>query len=431
MEKIDAEVEIINDVVCNYCGCLCDDLEVTVKKEKITKVTKGCVIARNRLLAPQELVRCRVNGEDTALSAALSAAAAILSRAKNPLIYGLSSTTCEAQKIAVEIAEIIGANLDSTASVCHGPGSMARQMVGLPTCTLGEVKNRADLVIFWGANPAEAHLRHMERYSVIPKGMYMPEGKKGRKTVVVDVRKTQPAKAADIFIQLKQGYDYEGISVLRALLAGEKPAVAEVGGVALKTWEELLEAMKNAHYGVCFFGMGLTMTRGKFNNVRNAIALVRDLNKITRFTIVPMRGHGNVAGVEQVLSWQTGFPFAINFSRGYPRYNPGEFTAVDLLARGEVDAALIIASDPGAHFPATALEHLRKIPVVMIDSAENCTSEMADVVIPVAAAGIAATGTVYRLDNVPLSLKKLIDSPYCSDEKVLDMLKEAIATCTK
>lgn len=423
-------MEKLHDVVCNFCGCLCDDLEVTVEENKITKVSRACIIGRNRLLAPVEAVRCRVDGKDASLTEAVAAAAAILRRSKNPLIYGLSSTTCEAQKKAVEIAEITGANLDSTASVCHGPGSMARQMVGLPTCTLGEVKNRADLVIFWGCNPAEAHLRHMERYAVNPKGMYIPEGRKGRKTVIVDVRKTQPARVADTFIQLQQGYDYECISVLRALLAGESVAAKEVGGVEIETWKELLEAMKNAYYGVCFFGMGLTMTRGKFNNVRNAIALVRDLNRFTRFTMIPMRGHGNVAGVEQVLSWQTGFPFAVNFSRGYPRYNPGEFTAVDLLARGEVDAAFIIASDPGAHFPAAATEHLRKIPVVMVDSAENCTSEMSDVVIPVAAAGISAAGTAYRLDNVPLRLKKLVHSPYLSDEQVLDMLKEGILSCT-
>lgn len=424
-------MEKVQDVVCNFCGCLCDDLEVTVEENRITRVSRACAIGRNRLLTPVEPARCRVEGREASLAAAITAAASIMKKAKNPLIYGLSSTTCEAQKKAVEIAEMTGANLDSTASVCHGPGSMARQMVGLPTCTLGEVKNRADLIIFWGCNPAEAHLRHVERYAVNPEGMYIPGGRKGRKTVTVDVRKTQPARVADTFIQLRPGYDYECISVLRALLAGERVAAMEVGDVAVETWGNLLEDMKNAHYGVFFFGMGLTMTRGKFNNVRNAIALVRDLNRFTRFAVIPMRGHGNVAGVEQVLSWQTGFPFAVNYSRGYPRYNPGEYTAVDLLAKGEVDAALIIASDPGAHFPAAALDHLRSIPVVMVDSAENCTSEMADVVIPVAEAGISAAGTAYRLDNVPLHLKKLIDSPHLSDEEVLDMLKEGILSCTK
>jgi hypothetical protein len=136
-EKGMGELDKVHDAVCNYCGCLCDDLEVTIEDNKITKVSKACTIGKNRLLSPVEPARCRVDGQEASLDDALAAAAKILSKAKNPLIYGLSSTTCEAQKKAVEIAEITGASLDSTSSVCHGPGSMARQMEGLPTCALG------------------------------------------------------------------------------------------------------------------------------------------------------------------------------------------------------------------------------------------------------------------------------------------------------
>ena len=34
------------------------------------------------------------------------------------------------------------------------------------SCTLGEVKNRADLLIYWGGNPAECHPRHFTRYTL-------------------------------------------------------------------------------------------------------------------------------------------------------------------------------------------------------------------------------------------------------------------------
>ena len=47
----------------------------------------------------------------------------------------------------------VGATIDTTASLCHGPSLMALQEVGESTCTLGEVKNRADLVVFWGIEP--------------------------------------------------------------------------------------------------------------------------------------------------------------------------------------------------------------------------------------------------------------------------------------
>ena len=78
-----------------------------------------------------------------------------------------------------------------------------------------------------------------------------------------------------------------------------------------------------------------------------------------------MRGHGNVTGADNVVSWQTGYPFGVNFSHGFPRFNPGEFTTVDVLSRGDADAAMIIASDPASNFPKAAIDHMHRIPIVI------------------------------------------------------------------
>ena len=48
-------------------------------------------------------------------------------------------------------------------SMTHGPSKLGAQLVGKVTCTLGEVRNRADLVIYWGTNPVETHPRHLTR----------------------------------------------------------------------------------------------------------------------------------------------------------------------------------------------------------------------------------------------------------------------------
>ena len=130
------------------------------------------------------------------------------------------------------------------------------------------------------------------------------------------------------------------------------------------------------------------------------------------------------------LTWQTGYPFAVSLARGYPQYNPGEFTAVDVLARQEADAALIIASDPVAHFPRQASQWLSQIPTIVLDPEENLTARDARVFLPTAAYGISAAGTAYRMDNIPLPLKKLVDSPRPTDEQVLDWIIERVKTCS-
>ena len=98
-----------------------------------------------------------VDGREVEWEEAVAEAAAILSASDSPLIYGLSSSASEAQRKAVALADRVGAVIDSTSSVCHGPGGLAMQAVGEPTCTLGEVRDRADLLVFWGCNPDASH----------------------------------------------------------------------------------------------------------------------------------------------------------------------------------------------------------------------------------------------------------------------------------
>jgi formylmethanofuran dehydrogenase subunit B len=336
-------------------------------------------------------------------------------------VYGLSDTTAEAQRVAVEIADLVGACLDTTTSVCHGPSGIAFQAVGEATCTLGEIKNRADVVVFWGGNPAESHPRHFTKYSVTPRGMHLPNGRKDRYVVLVDVRKTPSARAADLFLQVKPGKDFEVLWALRALVKGlPVPASIEADtGVPLATLVGLVDRMKRARFGVLLFGMGLSMTRGKHYNAAAILALARDLNRHTRFVAKPMRGHGNVTGADNVVSWSTGYPFAVNLGRGYPRFNPGEFTTVDLLARGEADAALIVSADPAANFPQIAIEHLKRIPTIVLDPQLSETAKIARVAITTAVYGINVAGTVYRMDDVPIRLRPALPSRYPSDEAVL------------
>ena len=148
---------------------------------------------------------------------------------------------------AVSIADWAGSNIDTTTSVCHGPSGMAFQGVGEVTCSLGEVRNRGDLIVFWGSNPAESHPRHFTRYSLMPKGMFVPNGRKDRTCVIVDVRKTKSAKAADLFIQIHPRKDFEALWVLRALAQGielDPEQVQHDTGQPLEVWTDLMSRMK-------------------------------------------------------------------------------------------------------------------------------------------------------------------------------------------
>ncbi len=301
-------------------------------------------------------------------------------------------------------------------------------MGGKVSCTLGEIKNRADFIVYWGGNPAECHPRHFTRYTLTQKGKFVPNGRKDRTMWLVDIRETPSAKAADVFLQVRPGKDFEIITTLRALVKGQRvneEAVADTG-VTLQRLQEMVDGMKRAKFGVLFFGMGLSMTRGKHLNSAAILALATELNAFTKFVAMPMRGHGNVTGSDVVMRWTTGYPFGVNLCRGYPRFNPGEFSTIDLLVRRDVDAVLVAGADPGATMPQPAIDHLASIPTIVLDPKVTHTSQLAKVHFTTAATGVSAPGTVYRMDEIPLTLRPALQSPYPTDQQILQRINAAI-----
>lgn len=372
----------------------------------------------------------RVDGrlKEVSLEEAVQKAAEILVKAERSLLYGWSMTECGAHQAGIALAEELGGIIDNTQSICHGPSILALQEVGISTCTLGEVKNRADLIVYWGANPLHAHPRHLSRYTVYPRGFFCERGWRDRTLIVVDVRKTDTAKLATRFAQVEPGGDYELVSALRLAVNGQKIKSEKVAGIPRQEIERIAELMKSCQFGALFFGLGLTMSDGKNRNIDNVLSLARDLNAHTKFVIFAMRGQYSATGFGEVSCWETGFPFAVDFSRGFPRYNPGETSSIDVLMRGEVDAALIIAADPMASFPRKAVEHLARIPLITIEPFHSLTSELASVVIPSAIAGIENGGTAYRMDNVPIRLRKVVEPPAgcLPDQQIVQMILERV-----
>ena len=170
---------IVKSVTCPVCGSLCDDIELTIENNEVDKVKNGCAMCESKFLGYKGEHRVktpliRKNGElvPVSIDEAVHKAAEILANANYPIMYGWSSTSCEAQRVGVELAEEIGGIIDNTAVVCHGPSILGVQEVGIPTCTLGQIRHRADLIIYWGCDPWSAHPRHLERYTSFTEGRF-------------------------------------------------------------------------------------------------------------------------------------------------------------------------------------------------------------------------------------------------------------------
>jgi formylmethanofuran dehydrogenase subunit B len=414
--------QTFSDVACTVCGCVCDDLRLTISGGRVTQAEGACHLAEPwyaSLSAPPARPPATIDGQSVPLAKAVERASEILRASRAPLIWGLSRSSTDGQRAAVMLAEKIGATIDTTASVCHGPSIMAIQQVGESTCSLGEVRNRADLVIFWGADPVESHPRHFERYSVDPAGQFVPRGRADRHVIVIDSEETATSRLADTFVPIPRDADFELIWALRQLLRGIELPESFDCGLPHKLLQRLAAQMSSCRYGAVFFGLGLAQRSVGHKNVEALLKLVEDLNDHTRFTARRLRIPGDVTGADAVLCWLTGFPFAVNLSRSYPRYNPGEYTANDMLERGEADACLLVGSEPFNDLSPRAQQALTKLPTIALDYPNITPPFAATVQITTAIYGIHAPGTAYRMDEVPIPLRQLVASNLPKDDEVL------------
>ena len=412
--------QTIENVACTACGCVCDDLRVTTDAGRVVAAVNACEpLGRPWLMSQSSHAGpdVWVDGQPSPFDAAVAKTASLLASAKAPLIYGLSHSSTDAQRAAVALAEWTGAVIDTTASTGHAPSILALQQVGESTCTLGEVKQRADLVIYWGCDPDVTHPRHRERFA---------PSRAGRTTVVVDDRETDSGRAADAYVPVPPGEHWEALKRLRLLVRQSPSTRAPLPPRERGEMPFLAEQMRACRFGIVFFGAGLTQGPMAHRTVEELLRLVTELNDGRRFYARRMRRTGDVAGADSVLAWQTGYPFGVDFSRGYPRYNPGEFTGPERLARGETDVCVLVGGTVAKDFPVAAGDHLRRIPVVVLDSPGDPPLVPAAVRFTTGVYGIHRPGTAYRMDEVPIPLRPLLPTSLRSDADVLNAIVKSL-----
>jgi formylmethanofuran dehydrogenase subunit B len=420
-------MQAFENVACTRCGCVCDDLTVMVDGGRVTRIEPHCALAEPWFQEQdtRQPPVAQIDGRPASLDEAVRQTAEILNASRYPLIYGLSRSSTDGQRAAIALAERVGGTIDTTASLCHATSMMAIQEVGESTCTLGEIKNRADLVIYWGSDVVETHPRHLERYSLFPRGRYIPNGRSSRTLVVADSTQKATARQADIFLAIEPECDFEALHTLRSLVLG-KSVNDDRTGAPLTQLRTLAERMKACRYGIIFFGTALSMSGLGHRNIEALLMLVRDLNQFTRFFARRMRVQGDVTGADTVLTWQTGYPFGVNLSRGFPRFNPGEFTGNDMLERQDVDACLLLGSEGVSRFSGAAVDHLRNIPTIVLDHPTERPLVSPTVQFTTAVYGVHHAGTAYRMDGVPIPLHGFLSSVYPTDVEVLKRVEESI-----
>lgn len=379
---------------------------------RITHAANACPIGIEWFGNGAVPTRAAVQGADAAVEDALDAVASMLRAARRPLVYLAPDLSCESQRIGVELADRLHAVLDSVTSSTSLAGILAAQERGTATVSLGEVRNRADVVIFWGVDPAARYPRYASRYAPDPVGRFLPDGRRSRTVISVDVGRSQGPADADVRVAVGPAEEVAVLTALAAAVTGLGPAADAVDPTS--PWglaHTIAPRLRGARYAAIVIdgeppdGDGHT---GRVSLARASalIALAHALNGVVRCGVSTLRAGGNRPGADGVLTGRTGFPCAVDFSAGVPVYDPYARTAEACLARGEIDTALLLGST--ALLPVTIRTLLERVPLAAIGPRASTSALVPGTYVDTGVPGIHETGTAIRMDDVPLPLTAVI-----------------------
>jgi formylmethanofuran dehydrogenase subunit B len=435
---------LIDAATCLGCGCACDDITVVARGDLIVEARHACELGAAWFGDGSAPARSRVQGRDVAVDAALDAAARLVARAARLLIYLAPDISCEVQRQGVAMADALRATLDSVTSATAMSSIVAVQERGRAGATLGEIRNRADLLVFWGVDPMLRYPRYWTRYAPEPSGLHVPDGRRSRTIVAVDVGGWRGPADADVRIALAEEDEVAMLAALSAVVASyvanaaqqtvrlppsprlRRPVEAfREGGKPDATYASAREFARTLLTGryVVFVAdaesrpeeralhldrsADAELDRGRADAL---MALTQALNGPTRCALSLLRSGGNRSGADAVATWQTGYPAAVDFARGHPRYRPLDGTAGARLARGEVDAVLVLGSAAGV--PAELLDRIARLPCAVVGPrASESALAPAEVVIDTGVAGIHEGGLALRMDDMPFTLRPSISGP--------------------
>lgn len=417
-------------VTCLGCGCACDDIAVVVAEGRIAETRLACALGAAWFGDGRVPAAARIDGTERPMGDVLAAASSLVAAARRPLVYLAPGVSCEAQRAAVALADRLHAVIDSVSSSTTLPSILAAQERGRAGATLGEVRNRADVVIYWAVDPSGAYPRFRERYAdaAVDRTAGGPDAapREPRAVVAVDIGEARGPADAGRRVTIAPDDEVATATALAALLSG-----APTGGVdgantaSAKVWRDAatLAAVVRAGTYVAVVADAEPCEGRDAGRAAALVMLSQALNTAVRGALVGLRAGGNRSGADSVLTAQAGFPLAVDYAHGHPQYRPHGGTAHACLERGEIDVVLLVGEP--ALVPASIVEALRLVPVVVIGPRASRVplGARGGIVIDAAQAGVHEGGTALRLDDVPLPLRPVVPGP----RGVADLLQDLAA----
>jgi formylmethanofuran dehydrogenase subunit B len=388
---------------CPFCNLFCQDVQIPNLGSSKPVWQPGCTLAQTSLeqLPAGNPLPCH-DGASMTWNEALDLAHRWLHSPRIPLVVLSGDASCEAQRVGVELAQRLHATVDTPLSRFDLAVPMASIDPGYLTCTMGEVAQKADKLLFWGCWPRESHPRLFERLGW--------QDKNNTFEIHIGGRTSSPNE-----LWLKQGETVAFIERARLLARGETllDSTPELAS--------LVEFLGTAHLGVLFYGEEM-LVEGR-HPLTELFRLLDDVKGQGHWQAVNLPVGGNILGAAEALSRATGFAQAVRFTEAGAEFVLQSGGTEGILSREASDLVIFVGQPAG--FSSESIKHLKEIPSITLSPTEPVYRTLW---LPVSQLGIHVEGTVLRLDGVTIPLSTVWTSELSSMEDMLGQLAEGVGS---
>ena len=406
---------ITRDWTCPFCPLLCDDLIVGSHADGTLSVPDTECSRLSAALAQYGAAdaqsRSVIDGNEADLDAALARAADILANARRPLFGGLATDVAGARAL-YSLAAGCGAILDHLHGDALSPATLALQDRGAFFTTLSEVRSRADLLVFFSCQPSRRYPRFFTRA--------LAGTELDRELVFVGCP-ADPAAAGLAHTRtetlLLDADPYDTLALWSALATGREPDSLHNDSNSSTTHDDdtspaamlasLQARIAAARYTVVVYEPAALPSPHAALLIEALNRIVKAANRTSRAACLALGGDDGALTVNQTVTWLSGMPLRTRLSTPARHagtapldHDPYRYRTDRLLADGEVDALLWIASFaahpwPASLDPATPLIVLGHPALADAARARGAST----VFMPVATPGIDTGGHLFRVDS--------------------------------
>jgi formylmethanofuran dehydrogenase subunit B len=382
-------------VGCPFCGLACDDLSVDDESGRLRVTARGCALSRARFADLESAASPIVDGRPANLDAAIARAVHLLAASRAP-VFSIAADIAGTRTV-LALADRLGGVVDHPHSDALFRGLRVLQDAGGLTTTLSEVRNRADFVLIVGPDPSPAMPRFFER-CIVPSRTLLGDAPLRRNLV----RLGPPGDAGDATSNLAitdlacaMERLPEAVAALVALARGQTIAPPGIPGLDHDRLGDLGAQLKAARYAVIVWAPSLFQSSGSDLIAQALLELARIITRTTRCSLLPLGGGSNVFGVNQVCTWQTGYPVRTAFGSGVPEHDPYRFSARRMVDQGEADALVWISA-----FEKISPPERSTVPTIVLAPPATPLTRYVAVYIPVGVPGVDHSGEIFRGDGI-------------------------------